>query len=178
MNKLFIFLGPSGSGKTTLADKLTTNHSDLFYKVITATTRQPRCGEVDGKDYYFLTKDTFNKSLMAEFEDFDGNIYGTPKKEFYSEKNIILVVEPKGSVSIKKYIQQTYKDKIIKTIYFNIDEETRKNNMVKRGDPLEKVETRMAKDNINQLIKDLNILIDFEFTNLESISEEDILKMV
>lgn len=178
MNKLFIFLGPSGSGKTTLADKLINNYPHLFYKVITATTRQPRTGEVDGKDYYFLNKNTFNKSLMAEFEEFDGNIYGTPIEEFTSDKNILLVVEPKGAVSIKKFIQDKYKDKIIKTIYFNIDEEVRKNNMLKRGDALEKVEKRLAKDNINQLIKDLNIEVDFEFQNLESISEEDILKMV
>lgn len=178
MNKIFIFLGPSGSGKTTLAELISVNHPHLFHKVTTATTREARTGEVHGKDYYFLDQESFSKMKMAESEFFAGNNYGTPASELEVLKNILLVVEPKGAASIKKYVEEHYKNKEVIVVYFNISEEVRRGNMVKRGDNFEKVVARLKADNINDLITDLKIPVDIEFKLLEAISESPILELI
>jgi guanylate kinase len=80
---LFVMSSPSGAGKTTLSRKLLAEDPGITMSV-SVTTRQPRPGEVDGKDYHFITKDKFEtmiaKSELLEWASVFGNMYGTPKK--------------------------------------------------------------------------------------------------
>lgn len=108
MNKgtLFIVSGPSGCGKgTVLAEIL---KQDNVYYSVSATTRSPRPGEVDGVNYHFLTKDEFEKLIenggVLEYANYCGNYYGTPKKpveDMLAEgKNVILEIEVQGALKV------------------------------------------------------------------------------
>jgi len=74
---------PSGAGKTTLSRKLLATDTDVTMSV-SVTTRSPRSGEVEGKDYYFITKDRFaqmrDRNELLEWAEVFGNFYGTPRK--------------------------------------------------------------------------------------------------
>lgn len=107
--KLFAFAAPSGGGKTSVIKPLLQRHPDFKFSV-SATTREMRSGEVNGKDYFFLSKEEF-ESLIArgefvEHEFFFGNYYGTLKREVERALNaghsMIFDVDVKGALSIKK----------------------------------------------------------------------------
>ncbi len=80
---LFVMSSPSGAGKTTLSRKLLAADNNIAMS-ISVTTRKPRPGEVDGKDYYFITQQQFEdmvqKGALLEWATVFGNSYGTPKK--------------------------------------------------------------------------------------------------
>jgi len=110
MSKMFIVTAPSGAGKTTIVKHLLKEFEDLSFSV-SATTRPPREGEVDGKDYYFLSEKKFKKKVakgaFAEWEEvYPGKFYGTLKKEikrvWKAKKHIIFDIEVKGATNIKK----------------------------------------------------------------------------
>jgi guanylate kinase len=87
---LFILSSPSGAGKTTLSKKLLAADSNIAMSV-SVTTRKPRPGEVDGKDYHFITKDQFEAMIAAEqlleWASVFGNLYGTPREPVESALN-------------------------------------------------------------------------------------------
>lgn len=105
--KLFIVSGPSGSGKSTITKKV----RDILNipLSISATTRKPRTGEVDGKDYYFLTtrefEDKIKKCEFFEYANVHGNYYGTLisqiDKELSNGKNVILEIDVQGGLIAK-----------------------------------------------------------------------------
>jgi guanylate kinase len=80
---LLVMSSPSGAGKTTLSRKLLEADFGITMS-ISVTTRKPRPGEVEGKDYYFITKDRFagmrDKGELLEYAEVFGNLYGTPRK--------------------------------------------------------------------------------------------------
>lgn len=80
---LLVMSSPSGAGKTTLSRKLLATDTDVTMSV-SVTTRSPRSGEVEGKDYYFITKDRFaqmrDRNELLEWAEVFGNFYGTPRK--------------------------------------------------------------------------------------------------
>lgn len=105
---LFIVSGPSGCGKgTVLAEIL---KQDNVYYSVSATTRAPRPGEINGVNYHFLSKDEFEKLIendgMLEYANYCGNYYGTPKKpveDMLAEgKNVILEIEVQGALKVMK----------------------------------------------------------------------------
>lgn len=108
--KLIVVSGPSGSGKgTILAEVL--KSPDYVYSV-SATTRTPRKGEIDGKHYFFMGRDEFEKRIgeggFVEYAEYNGNYYGTPI-EFVNHnlddgKNVILEIEVQGAMQIKKTV--------------------------------------------------------------------------
>ena len=112
LNSKPIFLvvsAPSGGGKTTVCNRQLA--SDLgLQRAITCTTRAPRPGEVDGKDYYFLTKDQFESRKAAneflEWANVYGNFYGTLKSEIIRRleagQDVIVSVDVQGVASIAK----------------------------------------------------------------------------
>lgn len=79
-----VICGPSGSGKSTLLKKLLTEHGKWFSLSVSHTTRKPRPGEVNGKDYHFVTRDDMEKAIadgeFIEHTEFSGNMYGTSKQ--------------------------------------------------------------------------------------------------
>lgn len=81
--KIIVFSAPSGAGKSTLLTHLANTVPNLVYS-ISATTRNPRDGEVDGTHYFFLTKDEFvrrrDNGEFAEWQEVHGNYYGTPRE--------------------------------------------------------------------------------------------------
>ncbi|PVD38139.1 hypothetical protein C0Q70_00750 [Pomacea canaliculata] len=102
--------GPSGSGKSTLLNRLFKEFPDCFAFSVSHTTRQPRKGEEDGKDYYFVKREEFEELIknngFLEYAQFSGNMYGTSKMAVQtiqeSGKLCILDVEINGVKSIKK----------------------------------------------------------------------------
>lgn len=108
--KLLIFSAPSGSGKTTLVKHLMQHIDNLSFS-ISATSRKKRGGEIDGRDYYFLTADEFRKKIenddFVEWEEvYRDRYYGTLKSEVErirnSGKNVVFDVDVVGGVNIKK----------------------------------------------------------------------------
>ena len=107
--KLFVISGCSGVGKGTLL-KVFLEKNPQIELSISATTRKPRPGEVDGVNYFFLTKEEFETAVknneFLEWAEFNGNFYGT--KEAYVEKklnegkNVILEIETRGAFQIKE----------------------------------------------------------------------------
>lgn len=81
MNKCYVFIGPSGSGKTSIANAL----FEPKEKIVTSTTRPPRKGETDQKDYYFLSEDKFDQLIteqaFVEWDEYAGHRYGSTKRE-------------------------------------------------------------------------------------------------
>lgn len=106
--KLIVVSGPSGAGKSTVIEKVMQGRSDLSFSV-SATTRQPRPGEVDGKDYYFLTRAQFEEMIergeFLEYAQYVGNLYGTPaapvREQLEKGNSIILDIEVQGASSVR-----------------------------------------------------------------------------
>ena len=103
---MVVVSGPAGSGKGTVnAELLKTG--DFVYSV-SATTRAPRPGEVDGVNYHFITEEDFRARIaeggMLEYTQYCGNFYGTPKKEaeevLASGKHLILEIEVDGAMQV------------------------------------------------------------------------------
>ncbi|UJL35088.1 guanylate kinase [Cylindrospermopsis raciborskii Cr2010] len=106
--KLIVLTGPSGVGKGTLIQKLLAQHPQLYYSV-SATTRSPRLGEIDGKSYYFITPNSFQELVaqgeFLEWAEFAGNYYGTPRAAVLQQiqlgRSVILEIELAGARQIK-----------------------------------------------------------------------------
>ncbi|MBR0119584.1 MAG: guanylate kinase [Eubacterium sp.] len=105
---LIVMSGFSGAGKGTIVKSLLEKH-DIFLS-ISCTTRKPREGEIDGKDYYFVTREEFEKMIregeMIEWAEYAGNYYGTPKKAVNDRlaegKDVLLEIEVQGGMQVKK----------------------------------------------------------------------------
>lgn len=106
--KLFVVSAPSGCGKGTILLEVLNNNKNLFYSV-SATTRTPREGEIDGVNYYFLSKDEFKREIdnggMLEYAQYCDNFYGTPKKKVVEKLeqgiDVILEIETNGAMQVK-----------------------------------------------------------------------------
>lgn len=105
---LIIMSGPSGVGKGTIREKLMEDKTlNLFYSV-SMTTRNPRPGEVDGREYYFVSKDEFKKNIendnLLEWAEFVGNCYGTPRDKVEKMrdegKNVLLEIDVNGTSQV------------------------------------------------------------------------------
>lgn len=108
---VFVVSGPAGSGKGTVVEKLRKIYDEVGVSV-SATTRQPRPGEVHGKSYYYITKAEFESLIkngeVLEHTYYNGNYYGTLKSEaeriLESGKDMILEIEVDGGGQVKKLL--------------------------------------------------------------------------
>lgn len=107
--KLIVITGPSGVGKGTLLRSLIQRHPELYFS-ISATTRQPRPGEIEGQHYYFVSRDKFEQMVAAdellEWAEYAGNYYGTPRLQVQQQiqqgRLVILEIEVVGARKINQ----------------------------------------------------------------------------
>ena len=148
LHKLFVISSPSGGGKTSLINKLfEDSRSSNFYKSVSDTSRQKRDGDIEGKDYYFLSEENFKakiqKGLYVEYATVFGNFYGTSKEEIktkFNNSNLILELDWQGAYAVK----ELYKDA---TLIFLVPPslEDLKKRLIKRNlDSPESIEKRLA----------------------------------
>lgn len=105
--KLIVISGASGVGKGTVIKEMMEARKDLFFSV-SATTREPRPGEVDGVSYYFVTRPEFEEMIAAgellEYDEHAANYYGTPKAQIREKRchgHVLLDIEPNGAKNVK-----------------------------------------------------------------------------
>lgn len=106
---LFVVSAPAGCGKDTILEQVLKKDSNIFYSV-SATTRAPRDGEIDGVHYRFLTRERFEELIkdneVLEYTEYCGNYYGTPKQaviDMLSQgKDVVLKIEVEGAMNIKR----------------------------------------------------------------------------
>jgi len=112
--KLIVFSAPSGSGKTTIVTHILEKHPELEFS-ISATSRNKRNNEIDGKDYYFFSSDEFKKKIkndeFVEWQEvYENQYYGTLKSELYriwnNNHHVVFDVDVVGGVNIKKMFPQ------------------------------------------------------------------------
>ncbi|WP_168121956.1 guanylate kinase [Paenibacillus sp. HB172176] len=108
MGLLIVLSGPAGVGKGTVCTALRSKMPDIVYSV-SATTRQPRQGEVDGVNYFFKTREQFKdmiaRDALLEHAEYVGNYYGTPRdfvdRTLAGGQDVILEIEVQGALKVK-----------------------------------------------------------------------------
>ena len=114
--RLIVITGPSGVGKGTLLQALLQRHPELKLS-ISATTRSPRTGEVDGVNYYFISRQQFDLMVsedeFIEWAEFASNCYGTPKRsvqqQLVSGEWVILEIELEGARQVRQSFPEAYR---------------------------------------------------------------------
>ena len=187
--KLIIFTAPSGAGKTTIVRHLLKVRNDISFS-ISACTRTPRYGEVNGMDYYFMNVEEFNKKIkenqFVEYEEvYENQYYGTLKSEISRlwslGKSVLFDVDVKGALAVK----QKYGDKalsiFVKPPSFDIlkhrltsrkteDDESLKKRIcrVKEEMTYERYfDVTLINDDLNSALKDAESLVE-NFLSLQS----------
>jgi len=146
---MLVLSSPSGAGKTTLARALLGNEADLVMSV-SATTRKPRPGEIEGHDYFFVTETDFgemiNRQEFLEYAKVFGNYYGTPKKyveeQLSSGCDVLFDIDWQGTQQVKQKARQ---DVVSIFILPPSSAELEKRLNKRAQDPAEIVAARMAK---------------------------------
>jgi len=145
--RLIAVSGPSGAGKSTLIKVALASIPKLAYSV-SATTREPRPGEVNGQDYIFLDREKFEEWIEAgyflEWAEYSGNLYGTPEHRvnelLESGSSVILEIELQGA----RKVRERRPDAVMVFVRATSLEETRKRLQGRATETSEAVETRMS----------------------------------
>lgn len=166
---MIVLSGASASGKTEVAKLLAKDHG--ITKIITTTTRPMRVSEVDGRDYFFVSKEEFERLIaeghFVEYTIYNGNYYGSGKDQVADDKCVVI----DGS-GLKAYSELT--DKFVVTFLLVCSEEERYQRMLRRGDSEENAKERIKNDkkafDQSKLVK-ANYVIDSEQGNEKEIAE-------
>ncbi len=148
-HKIVILTGPGGVGKTTISQFLCQNLSDEFRETVSCTTRKKREHEIDGKDYYFISKEEFEKKIendeLVEYNSFpNGYMYGTLYSEVTSilqKCNCIIVLDPVTASVLKE--KPYFKEHETHTFFLNADENIVKRRLKKRGASKQEIQQRL-----------------------------------
>lgn len=149
--KTFIICGPSGVGKGTVVAKLLAEDPGLYFSV-SATTRAPRPGEVDGKHYHFLSHDQFQQWIaedaFLEHAEFVGNCYGTPKlyvdQAMEQGRDVLLDIEIQGADQVHAKRPETIRIYIAPPSWEELER-----RLIGRGtESAEKVRSRLARGKV------------------------------
>ncbi len=146
-NILIAVSGPSGVGKGTMVKAVMQEREDMALS-ISCTTRAPRNGEEDGREYFFLTREEFlQKAKGGEFLEYDehfGNLYGTPKsyvKEKLESKSVILEIDVVGAMNAKRVFQ----DCILVMVMPPSVEELKSRLTSRNSETKQQIETRLQR---------------------------------
>ena len=146
---LIVVSGFSGAGKGTLMKELLARYEEYYALSISATTRLPRTGEVDGREYFFKTKEEFEKMIakeeLIEYARYVENYYGTPRayveKQLNTGRDVILEIEIQGALKVKEAFPETLLLFVTPPTAGEL-----KNRLVGRGtETLEVIESRMKR---------------------------------
>ncbi len=147
---LFVFAAPSGSGKTSIVREILKLYPQMLFSV-SATTREKRYNEVDGRDYYFISKQDFLNKIknneLVEYElIYDNNYYGTLRSKvdeaLKEKKSMAFDVDVKGALSIKKI----YGDKSILIFVLPPHKDIVRKRLIDRGtESIEEIDLRMKR---------------------------------
>lgn len=146
-NVLVVLSGPSGVGKGTIAKKLVENDENIALS-ISCATRSPREGEINGREYFFISKEEFKEKIandgFLEYSEHFENYYGTPKDfvlKMLANKNVLLEIDVNGGLEVKKNYSSAI---LIMILPPSVDEI--KNRLLKRGtETEEKINLRMSR---------------------------------
>ena len=144
---LMVVSGPSGVGKGTLVKTLVKRRGDVVESV-SCTTRAPRAGEVHGREYYFLTREEFEKRIaegdFLEYDEHFGNYYGTPKsfvREQLKEKSVILEIDVVGALNAK----EAFPESVLVMITPPSVEELKRRLIGRGTETAEEIENRLSR---------------------------------
>ena len=149
--RLIVLTGPSGVGKGTLVRSLLPRHQQLYLS-ISATTRSPRAGEVDGEHYYFVSRSDFEQMIvqnqLLEWAEFAGNCYGTPRlpieQQIAQGKSILLEIELEGARQIRQSFPSALRIFILPPSFAELEKRLRD----RRQDPDEAISRRLQRAQI------------------------------
>ncbi|MDD3389547.1 MAG: AAA family ATPase [Bacilli bacterium] len=150
---MIILVGASASGKTEVAKKLKERFG--IQKFVTHTTRPMRPSEKADIDYHFVSKDDFftllQENFFVETTNYNGNYYGTSKKEVSDNK--VLIVDPRG-LFVFKQLNDTH----IVAFYLETAADIRQKRMITRGDEQDKIHSRLLNDQVDFAPEHLQIV--------------------
>lgn len=172
---LIVVSGFAGSGKGTLMKALLSNY-DNYALSISATTRAPREGEEDGKDYFFVSKEQFEemieKGQLLEYASYVSNYYGTPKKYVFDMlkegKDVILEIETQGALKVK----EEYPDTLLMFVMPPSVEEIY-NRLKKRGTETEEVIMQRMK----RAGEEVNFIEKYDYLVINDVVEDCVRRM-
>ncbi len=146
-NILMVVSGPSGVGKGTIVKALLKRRSDIVESV-SCTTRPPRDGEVDGREYHFLSKEEFARRIdegdFLEYDEHFGNFYGTPKsfvRKSLENKSVVLEIDVVGALNAKK----AFPDSMLVMIAPPSVEELKRRLVGRSTETAEEIEKRLSR---------------------------------
>lgn len=169
---MIVLAGASASGKTEVAKVLAKKYG--IKKIVTTTTREKRVGEVDGVDYFFVSKAQFERMIVedkfVEYTLYNGQMYGSTKDQIANDRCV--VIDPAG---LRSYINLNNKD--IVTFFLEANEEIRHKRMILRGDSDEKIKSRIENDRI-AFKKEKIAKVDYIIDSSDKFSVEEVAEMV
>lgn len=144
---MLVLSSPSGTGKTAISHRILDSDPNFFLSV-SATTRAPRVGEVDGKDYYFVSREKYDEMVrngeFLEHAEFCGNCYGTPAKPVQAAlgagKDVLFDIEWQGA----RQLAQTARDDVVSVSILPPSLPELEQRLIHRNDSPENVKKRMA----------------------------------
>lgn len=167
---MIILVGASASGKTATALKLQEKYH--LTKAVTTTTREKRINEVDGVDYFYISRDEFLKrmknNMFVETTTYNNNFYGCGKDQVKDDR--IIVLDPNGFHAFEKL-----GDKHIVSFLILCDKSIREQRMISRGDKSEKIKQRLENDIVDFAIDKIgktDFTIDTTKMSINEVADE------
>ena len=171
---LIVVSGFSGSGKGTLMKELLSRYPDTYALSVSATTRQPRDGEQDGREYFFISKDE-----LIEYARYVKNYYGTPKeyvrKQLDAGKDVILEIEIQGALKVKEEFPDTLllfvtppsagelKKRLVGRGTETMDViESRMNRACEEAEGMDYYDYLVVNDDLNMCVEEMHMIIQGE----------------
>lgn len=170
---MLVIIGESASGKTTLQDALINDSESDFKKVVTYTTRPMRKGEVNGKDYHFVSEDKFQQLIedgfFVEHANYRNWSYGTAKKDCINAKDNVAILTPAGLRALKRIGAD------VKSVYLYVDRRSRLISILTRGDDIDEAYRRNLSDvgQFDEVAEEVDYVIDNSFFHM---NKEQVLK--